>query len=437
MDTNTAKYQAGKCQTVEYSKINEVMHIYNHASGLKAFVIPKKGYTKKHASFATNYGSANNKFIPPLEKEIVKAPDGVAHFLEHKLFEQEDGNVMDKFSELGSMPNAYTGFNQTAYLFSCTDLFFENFELLLDFVQNPYITDESVEKEKGIIGQEIRMYQDDPEWRVFFNLLGAFYKYHPVKIDIAGTLESIAQINRDILYKCYNTFYHPSNMIILVVGDVDPLKVFETVENKIKIREGKSEIKKIFPREEPAAANKSYIEQSLAVSLPLFQMGFKDKCITGGKESLAREVSIKILLDMLMGRSSALYNRLYGDGLINNTFDFDYTIGDGFAFSVFGGESANPEKIKDIISSEIEKTQKTGLDENRYEKIKKSLYGKYIRRLNSVESISHMFISVYFRKINIFDYLDIYDKISFKDVERAFNEHFKFENMALSVVKPL
>jgi predicted Zn-dependent peptidase len=293
-----------KVNIEEYNKINEVVHSYEHGSGLKIFVIPKKGYSKKYATFATNYGSINSQFIAPGDTEVTKVPEGVAHFLEHKLFEQKDGSVMDKFSELGSNPNAYTGFNQTVYLFSCTDKFTENFELLLDFVQNPYITEESVEKEKGIITQEIKMYQDDAGWRSFFNLLGAFYKNNPVKLDIAGTVDSISKIDKNILYKCYNTFYHPSNMIILVVGDVQPNEVFKQVEKNINIKTPASNIKRIFP-ERDEKINKNLVEQKLQVSTPLFQMGFMDN-VTGieGIEFLKREVAIKILLEMIMGKSS-------------------------------------------------------------------------------------------------------------------------------------
>ncbi|HHV98120.1 MAG TPA: insulinase family protein [Clostridiaceae bacterium] len=423
-------------KTVKYDKIGETLYIYEHKSGLKAFLIPKKGYSKKYATFATHYGSINNEFIVPGEENVTRVPDGIAHFLEHKLFEQKDGSVMDKFSKLGSNPNAYTSFSQTVYLFSCTDKFDENFQLLLNYVQNPYITEESVEKEKGIIGQEIRMYEDDPNWRSFFNLLGAFYKSHPVKIDIAGTIESISQINREILYKCYNTFYHPSNMVICVVGDLEPESVFEQVEKYIEHSESRDEIKRLFP-DEISSLNKDYVEQSLAVSTPLFQMGFKDdpKGLSGF-ETLEREVAVKILLEMIMGKSSALYNELYSQGLINNTFDFDYTIEENYAFSMFGGESPDPVKVRDIISSKIEEFHKTGLNREDYERIRKAVNGKFLRRFNSVENISHLFVSVYFRGVNIFDYLDVYDKMNFEYINEIFSKHFNLSNLALSVVKP-
>jgi predicted Zn-dependent peptidase len=424
-------------KTVKHDRINEVLYTYKHESGLKAFVISKKGYSKKYAAFATHFGSINNEFIAPGEKTPVKVPDGVAHFLEHKLFEQKNGNIMDKFSQLGSMPNAYTGFNQTVYLFSCTDKFKDNFRLLLNFVQNPYITDESVEKEKGIIAQEIRMYQDNPGWRVFFNLLGAFYKNNPVKIDIAGTVESINRINKDILYTCYNTFYHPSNMIITVVGDVNPESVFEEVKAGIKKTESASGIKRIFA-EEPDSINKNYVEQNLAVSIPLFQMGFKDsKWNLQGMERLKREISIKILLEMIMGRSSELYTRLYNEGLINRTFEFDYTSEENYAFSLFGGESPNPEKVKEIICDKISEIHKDGLNRDSFERIRKALYGRFIRQFNFVERISHAFISAHFKNINMFDYLDAYDKIIFEYAEGLFREHFNLDNLAMSVIRPL
>ena len=425
-----------KIDKLEYKKAGETVYSYEHESGLKAFVIPKKGYSKKHATYSTYYGSINNEFQVPGDKEITRVPDGIAHFLEHKLFEQETGSVMEKFSGLGSSPNAYTGFSQTVYLFSCTDKFDENFKLLVDFVQNPYITEESVEKEKGIIGQEIMMYQDNPGWRVFFNLLKAFYSSNPVRVDIAGTVESIGKINRELLYKCYNTFYHPSNMVILVVGDVDPEKVFQQVDAGIKPSNRQAEIKRIFPSE-PARINTNYAEQKLAVSMPQFQMGFKDAGFESkGIECLRREIAVKLILDMIMGRSSELYNSLYVEGLINTSFDFDYTIEEGYAFSLFGGESTDPAAVRDRISAHLENIRKKGLDKADYERIRRAMFGRFMKQLNSIERISHTFISVYFKGVNIFDYLGVYDKITIEYVNEIFSQHFNLDNLALSVIKP-
>lgn len=421
----------------KYNDIDESLYSYEHRSGLKAFVIPKKGYHKKYATFSTHYGSINNEFVIPGGNEPTSVPDGIAHFLEHKLFEQKDGSVMNKFSKLGSNPNAYTGFNQTVYLFSCTDRFEDNFGLLLDYVQNPYITEESVEKEKGIIGQEIKMYQDDPGWRAFFNFLGALYEKNPVRIDIAGTVESIGKIDRDALYTCYNTFYHPSNMAVLVVGDVDPESVFKQIDQSISIKSPKGEIKRIFPSE-PAGIHRAYVEQRLAVAMPLFQAGFREDGAVGtGIEGARHEIAVKLLLEMIMGRSSDLYEELYGKGLINSSFDHDYTMEENYAFSMFGGESPEPEKVRDIIIAKIEEIKRSGLDRNGFERTKKAMHGRFIRSMNSVERISHSFISVYFKGVYLFDYLQVYDKITFEYVTEVFNRHFIAQKLALSVIKPV
>ena len=426
-----------KINTIHYDKAGEVLYEYEHSSGLKAFVIPRRGYSKKYATFSTHYGSVDNEFIIPGESKPTRVPDGIAHFLEHKLFEQKDGSVMDKFSKLGSNPNAYTSFNQTVYLFSCTDRFEDNFELLLNYVQNPWITEESVEKEKGIIGQEIMMYQDDPGWRAFFNLLGALYSQNPVRIDIAGTAESISRIDREALYKCYHTFYHPSNMVILVVGDVDPQSVFNQVEKALEKTDKRPQIERVLPQE-PDKIRKNYTEQSLAVSMPIFQMGYRDNYkANDGIELLKREVAVKLLLDMLIGRSSVLYEELYGEGLLNASFEFDFTIEKGYAFSVLGGESPDPVKVRDRFCQTVDLTMRQGLDRETYDRLIRAMLGRYMRQFNSVERISHSFISVYFKGVNMFDYLEVYDKITFEYISEVFKEHFNQDNIALSIIKPV
>ena len=422
-------------ETIEYKKYDEIMYKYEHSSGLNCIVVPKKGYNKKYATFSTHYGSVDNKFVVPGEKEPTKVPDGIAHFLEHKLFEQKEGSVMDKFAALGSRPNAFTSFNQTAYLFSCTDQFKENFELLLNFVQNPYITEESVEREKGIIGQEINMYRDDPGWRVTFNLLDAFYKKHPVKKDIAGSIESISKITRDTLYKCYETFYHPSNMVITVVGDVDQEQVFEQVEKNISTKEKNGEIERIYP-EEGKELHKKYVEQNMPVPTPLFYMGFKDNSYSlKGSDILRYELAVKLLISMLMGRSSALYEELYGKGLINSSFETDFSIESSYAYSMLGGESVNPEAVRDSFVKEINRQQKNGLNSDAFDRLLKASKGRFLRQMNSVESISRSFINLYFKGVTMFDYLEVYDTMSFDYISEIFDKHFDIDRLALSVVK--
>ncbi|AEY65702.1 pitrilysin family protein [Clostridium sp. BNL1100] len=421
--------------TIEYKKYNELFYKYEHPSGLNCIVVPKKGYYKKYATFSTQYGSVDNEFIIPGENEPTKVPDGIAHFLEHKLFDQKDGSVMDKFAALGSKPNAFTSFNQTVYLFSCTDLFSENFKLLLNFVQNPYITDESVEREKKIIGQEINMYRDDPGWRVNFNLLKAIYKHHPVRYDIAGTIDSISEITKETLYQCYKTFYHPSNMMITVVGDVDHIKVFEQVENCIQTTEKAPEIKRIFPKES-TDINKSYIEQNMPVPTPIFYMGFKDSNYDlEGAEILRYEIAIKLLLSMLMGKSSRLYEELYDKGLINSSFEMDFSLEKSYAYSMFMGESVNPEEVQDRITKEIKVMKKQGLDQETFNRLLNASKGRFLRQLNSLENISRSFINLYFKGVTMFDYLEVYDKMKFDYITDVFDSHFDIRRMALSVVK--
>jgi predicted Zn-dependent peptidase len=422
-------------KVLEFERIKEKVYIYEHSSGLKAFVIPKKGYNKIFSTFATNYGSINNTFIAPDENNETRVPDGIAHFLEHKLFEQEDGSIMDKFSMLGADSNAYTSFTQTVYLFSCTDRFEDNFRLLLDFVQNPYLTDENVEKEKGIISQEIKMYNDNADWRVFFNLLNALYVNHPVKIDIAGTEESIMEITKETLYKCYNTFYHPSNMIIVTVGDVEPPLVFDMVERGIKAKNNPGRIEKIFP-EEPRHHNMKLIEKSLAVAMPQFNMGIKDNSGVTGYDLLKRKVALEIILSMLMGRSSELYNQLYNDGLINQGFGCDVSLEGSFGYTVWGGQSKDPKKTAEKIITALEKVRKNGLDKKSFERIKKAHEGRFIGNLNSPEDISHEFIPLYFNGANFFEHTRVYEELTLDEAEEIFKDHFSAEP-SLSIIWPV
>lgn len=416
--------------------VNETIYSFLSENGLNTFVMPKKGYAKSYAIFATKYGSVDNNFIDPENGENVIVPDGIAHFLEHKLFEEEEGNVFEKYAKTGASANAFTSFNMTAYLFSCTNEFEKNLEILLSFVQKPYFTDENIEKEQGIIGQEIRMYQDDPNWRVFFNMLTALYFEHPVKNDIAGTVSSISKINKEILYKCYNTFYNPSNMVLFVCGDVDYNKVFEIVDKKIIKKSQNNEIKTIYPNE-PNKINKKIIMQNLSVSMPLFQIGFKDTDVLyDGEKLLKKEITNNILLEMIAGKSSKLYNYLYSEGLINDTFEADSTLEKDYGFSVIGGESKNPKKVQEILVKEINRLSSEGLLKQDFGRIKKVIFGRYMRQFNNVEKISHSFISLFFKGINLFDYKKAYDSITFDDVLNRFNQHFAIKNMVISIINP-
>ncbi|MBW4828915.1 MAG: insulinase family protein [Clostridiaceae bacterium] len=401
--------------------------------------MPKSGYMKKYAVFATQYGSNDNKFIPIGEKEAIEVPEGIAHFLEHKLFEEPDENIFDKFSEFGASVNAYTNFNQTAYLFSCTDNFYENLELLIKFVQNPYFTDENVEKEKGIIAQEIKMYEDNPGWKVFFNCLTGMYHNHPVKTDIAGTVESIRKIDKEILYTCYNTFYHPKNMVLFLVGDISFEEVVKVVDSSEKkdIKLDVEEITRIYP-EEPKEIKEKYIEEKLVTSIPIFIIGFKDDELgLEGKELVKREIVTNILLEMLFGKSSKFYQELYSEGLIDASFGGQYVGHKNYGHSIVAGQSYKPEVVLERINTYLEEIRNEGLNEEDFERIKNKDIGSNIMGFNSVEFIANNFINYFFLDFLFLDYLDVYDSISFEDALNRFNKHYRKDNYTLSVIKPV
>jgi predicted Zn-dependent peptidase len=427
-----------KAKKIQSTLLKEKMSMSQLDNGLKVYFMPKEGYTKQYAIFATNYGSNDSKFIIPGDSEVTEVPQGIAHFLEHKLFEEPEGSIFDKFSELGSSVNAYTNFTSTCYLFSSTDRFYENLELLLKFVQSPYFTDENVEKEKGIIGQEINMYNDNPQWKVFFNGLKAMYHEHPVKIDIAGTIESISKINKEDLYNCYKTFYAPSNMTLFIVGDLDEVKTFSVIEKAFdkNSEENTSDIVRKYPSE-PDSVVQNIIQESLDVSIPLFNIGYKD--IDNGYDGdklLTKDVSSKVLLDMLFGRSSQLFNELYEEGLINDTFEYEYTGEVDYGYSVIGGESKDPKKVKERVEEYINSLKNSGLDKNNFERIKNKLIGEHLKYYNSVEFIATTFIDYHFKNINIFDYIEKLKTLEFSTVEKRFMSHFSNDRSVLSIIEP-
>ncbi|MDR3551883.1 MAG: pitrilysin family protein, partial [Clostridia bacterium] len=302
-------------EVIESARLREKVYHLHHETGAEIYIEPKHGYASNYAIFGTRYGSIDNLFS--LNGELIAVPEGIAHFLEHKLFESEDGDAFQRYARTGANANAYTSFDRTCYLFSCTEHFSESLEILLDFVQKPYFTEKTVQKEQGIIGQEIGMYLDDPNWRVFFNLLGALYHDHPVRIDIAGTQQSISEITADLLYKCYHAFYNLNNMVLCVSGDLEPEAVLETAD-RLLIKAPPMQAKAVF-KDEPSTIVTSRVEQRLSVSVPLFHIGFKESPSQG--KALARSEAINgILLEIVGGDASALYRRLYDGGIINASF---------------------------------------------------------------------------------------------------------------------
>lgn len=404
----------------------------NHPSGLTVYVYPKEGYNSAYAIFGTRYGSINTCFSVD-NGEKITVPDGIAHYLEHKLFESEDGDAFVRYAKTGANANAYTSFEKTCYLFSCTDKFDESLEILLDFVQDPYFTAQTVAKEQGIIGQEIKMYDDSPDWRVMFNMLEAMYKNHPVRIDIAGTVESIAQITAEKLYDIYNVFYNLNNMVLCVSGNVTVEQVLKTADKMLKPSE-KHKIHNYF-EDEPYEICEPYVEQSFPVSMPIFNFGFKEKA-----DSLLDErqtAQTEILLSMIASQTSTLYRDLMDYNLINSSFSYELFEGPGYCSVIFGGESRAPKQAAEMIKQYISKIKKEGLDKNDFETAKKAVYGDIVSSLNSVDSIANTIADYHFNGNELFSYIDAIAETTFDDVCKRLNEMLDVNNCTLSVVKQL
>ncbi len=422
--------------TKKYIKsLDETLFSAVHSTGLRIYVMPKKGFSKTYAIYGTHFGSVNNRFIPIGATDDITIPDGVAHFLEHKMFEQPDGsNAFDLFSKYGANANAFTSFTNTCYLFSCTSNFEECFTHLLDYVQKPHFTDENIEKEQGIIGQEIRMYDDDGEWKVMFNMLRALYAHNPVRIDIAGTVESISKIDKDVLYNCYNTYYNPANMVVVVAGDVCPDTVFDIVDKTVVSRDS-GEVKSIYP-EEPDGVCESYVEDTSSVAKPLCSIGFKDNFLKSGTELLKREAVLKLIVKIIAGKSSRFYEKYYAEGLINDTFDTDVMTELSFSCASFGGECDNPKLLKDALLREIDSFRSNGFDADEFERISRAFFGSFIKSFNNVESIGGLLCRNFLSDIDITDFPQVYSSITINDLMHVLNEVFVADNCALSVVWP-
>ncbi len=425
--------------------LNEKMHVYKLENGLDVIIIPIKNTNRKYAMYSTHFGSINYKFKTKEDNDIIIVPDGVAHFLEHKLFEQEDGeNALDKLTKMGANPNAYTSFNHTSYLFDCTENFNDVFKALIHFVQNPYLTKENVEKEKGIIGQEIGMYDDDPEWQLFFGFVNCLYGSHAITKDIAGTVETIADITPEILYKCYNNFYKPSNMVICVVGDVDVDETLNIIKENVKEDKEKSKIERFYGEEKEEIYKKENIKK-MDVNMPLFMFGFKDNFnkerLESGYEKDNREivkydVALQIALELITGKSTKLFEDLYSEGLVTREFGLGFTYEEDYAYTSFDNESSNYKEVIKRVSERIKELKENGLDEEDFERAKKMLYGNFVKGFNDVSRIATMIISDYFKGINSFDYVESYKQIDKAYVEEVIRKHFDFDKMALSVIEP-
>lgn len=424
---------------IEYKQLAETLYEQELDNGLRVFILPKPSFRQTYACFTTRYGSIDREFIVPGETTMRTVPDGIAHFLEHKMFEEEHGDVFMDFARYGAQANAFTTFDATTYLFSCTSYVDENLTTLLDFVQHPYFTDENVEKEKGIIGQEIRMYEDNPNWRVYFGLLQAMYEQHPAGIDIAGTVESIAQITKEDLYDCYHTFYHPSNMVIFIVGPVSPQHVMDLV---VKNQEKKNYQKQLpivrhLP-DLPSLPTHPHIKANLAVSQPRTLFGYREIAIT--QDPLARqkhEAAMEIWMDCLLGKSSTLYQNVIDEGLADAGFSMDYELTAWYGHSMIGGNSNDPEKLRERVKKVLEETSVHGVDPRDFLRTKKKAMGRFLGLLDSPQGIANVYASQRLRGVDLFDSLKILEDISLQEVNEAMRKHVIEQQFCVSEVWPL
>lgn len=417
---------------ITYDVLNETLYSFKHSSGLKVYMVVKPGFTKSCAYFSTNYGSTTNKFIPKDGVEPITVPDGVAHFLEHKVFEQPDeSSVFDAFSKYGAYANAYTSFNMTTYYFWCTEHFRENLKTLVEFVQTPYFTEENVAKEQGIIGQEIKMYEDDPNWSCYFNMLQGLYSNHPVRLDIAGTVESISRITKDTLYTCYNTFYNPSNMTLCMVGDFNPEEMQAYLDTILAAASPISEIVRFMPQEPTAVASKSKVRK-MSVATPVYTIGFKETDLTGGLE--LRRTAAKTAIDLLMGKSSKLYNSMYEKGLITASFATDYTGETDYGFAEIADESGNSEKVAEEILNGIKNFK---FDASDFERIKRKRFGRSLHTFDDPESYAGALARNTTGGSDLYKTVELAEKVTEKDIKDVFERLLSADNITISETQPL
>lgn len=405
------------------NELGETTYITKLSNGLTVYICKKEGYEKKIGLFGTKYGSLINDFVDIKTGERLRVPDGIAHFLEHKLFEQEGANALDLFSKMGVSSNAYTSFDQTVFYFETIDKFKESIEMLVKLIKEPYFTDENVDKEQGIIAQEIKMYDDDPNFKVYFNALRAMYKDHPIRIDIAGTVDSISHINKDLLYTCYNTFYSPQNMFFIVVGDVDVDKTIDLIEENIRKYEKEniphSEVKKYVPIEQDEIYKKE-IEEKMDIYMPLLCVGYKLKSVAE-YENIKRQIICEIISDMYFSKVSDFYEKEYNNGIISDEISFDYEGTDNFSHVVISASSTKMDKLKIDLLNYLQELKNSQIDENKFNLIKKKKIGYNAFSADNLNSSYRRIIENAIYGEELYIDIKILNEIKPKDIKEFIN----------------
>ena len=418
---------------LDFPRVGERMYREVLENGLHVFVFPKPEFQKSYAFFATNYGGMDLRFC--LDGTWHDTPAGVAHYLEHKMFDTREGNALQKLTANGASPNAFTSNAITGYYFECTEQFEENLKTLLSFVSVPYFTQESVDKEQGIIGQEIGMIEDDPDWKVFTNLMKGLYEHHPIRLSVAGSVESIARITPQTLYDCHKAFYDPANMVLCVAGNVDPEQVCAMARDILPKQAGPIAQKDYGPAETDQVAQSELVEE-MEVSTPLFQLGYKGDAPQKGEAGQRQELVAELALEALLGSSSPLYAKLYQQGLINRSFSYGYESYPGCAFLCAGGESKDPQAVRDAVAAEAQRLCHEGIDDQLWQRIKKGAYGAKVRGLNSFENLCIGQAQAFFAGSDYLRFADLFAAITRQEAQDLIARWVTPERTALAVIRP-
>ena len=421
-------------ETIRYDRIDETLVTETLPNGLQIRIVPKPAFSKTFAMFATNYGGADRRF--KLAGNWIDTPAGVAHYLEHKMFDMPEGNALNILSARGANVNAFTSSGMTAYHFESTTQFEDNLKPLLTFVSTPYFTPESIQKERGIIGQEIKMVEDSPGFVLYNNLLKSLYATNPVRDSVAGTVESIAEITVDTLNSCHRVFYNPSNMILAVVGNANPNKVIEMAEAILPKEPGEVP-ERDYGKAEASFPYQAKTEVGMEVSAPQFLIGAKIEPAAKGRPRLRQSLVGDLALQYLIGSSAPLYNRLYADGLLNGEFEYEFDYTAGTAMLLAGGESRDVSGVMNAFQAEIARLSTQGIDNVLFENTRRSYYGAMLRVCGSFSSLAHSLVSGLFSGWCPLDIFEELQTVKAEEIQSFISEGFAPEKLALSVVHPL
>ena len=416
-----------------YERIGEEVFRATLPNGLPVYIVPKKGFSRKYALFATRYGGMDMRFEK--DGQWLDTPAGIAHYLEHKMFDTEEGNALQELAKNGAEPNAFTSNAITCYYFDATEKFYESLEILLSFVSVPYFTDESVQKEQGIIAQEIGMIEDNPEWQVYKQLMQALYHTSPARTPVAGSVESISHITAQTLYDCHKAFYTPANMCLVVVGDVKPERIIASANQILPAKSGPL-IRRDYGAEEELTAAEHFVTAAMEVSMPTFLVGFKCPPQHGGEQQHRFTAIGELACDVLMGESSPLYARLYAEGLINGSFGAAFDLLPGASYVYAGGDSKDPQAVAEAILAEAQRLVSQGVDGDYYRRVVNATFGAALMALNSFESIAVSMAEGCFQGYDPYRFPEVYDSITVEDVLDFLRQNMTRDHMALSVITP-